>query len=285
MMYEKKYEELLLSTLAADSYCLGSHWVYDAKELKNLDIDWEVLNPPHVAWHEGKDKGDFTHYGDQILILNDFLKDKNTFNVTEYMIYWKEKMQTFKGYIDGSTKETLSNLDNNLNIPCGSNSGDMSVIGRIVPLLKVSQTRDEFTQNTKLLAQATHNNEDVLEAMHFFSQLLLEVLDGKGIQESIIKLKEQAPPKIQAYIDAGYNSKEKETFEAIAGFGSACPTEFSFPSTMHILFKYSNFKEALIQNAKAGGDSSARAMVIAYLMTAEDSIEIVPKQWLAFSRQ
>ena len=53
---------------------------------------------------------------------------------------------------------------------------------------------------------------------------------------------------------------------------------------MHILFKYNNFKEALVQNAKAGGDSSARAMVIAYLMTAKDSLEIVPKQWLAFNR-
>lgn len=284
-MHDKKSEELLLATLAADSYCLGSHWVYDADELKNLKLDWEVLNAPHVAWHEGKAKGDFTHYGDQILILNDFLKDKNTFNVTEYMTYWKEKMQTFKGYIDGSTKDTLSNLAHDLNIPCGSNSVDMSVIGRIVPLLKVSRTNDEFIENTKLLAQATHNNEDVLEAMHFFSHLLLKVLEGHSIQESIIKLKEHAPLKIQAYINTGIASKEKETFEAISAFGSACPTEFSFPSIIHILFKYDDYKEALIQNAKAGGDSSARAMVIAYLMTAQHSIEIVPKKWLAFNQQ
>ena len=40
-MHSKKYQDLLLATLVADTYCLGSHWIYDSEELKNLDIDWE----------------------------------------------------------------------------------------------------------------------------------------------------------------------------------------------------------------------------------------------------
>ena len=74
-MYDERYQDLLQATLAADSYCLGAHWVYDVEELKGLDIDWEALNAPHVAWHEGKGKGDLTHYGDQLHILEQFLKD------------------------------------------------------------------------------------------------------------------------------------------------------------------------------------------------------------------
>lgn len=101
-MYEKKADELLLATLAADSYSLGSHWVYDADALKNLTIDWETLNAPAVPWHEGKEKGDFTHYGDQIIILNNFLKGKNHFDIKAYMSHWHTQMQTFKGYVDGS---------------------------------------------------------------------------------------------------------------------------------------------------------------------------------------
>lgn len=282
-MYDEKYKDLLQATLAADSYCLGAHWVYDADELKSLTIDWEVLNPPHVAWHEGKTKGDFTHYGDQLLILDQYLKDKNTFDVESYMSYWRNEMNTFKGYMDGATKDTMANIDQNLNIPCGSSSGDMSVIGRIVPLLKVSHSRDEFLQNTVLLAKSTHDNPEVLEAMHFFSTLLLEVLEDNDIQSSILKLKPQYSKEIQNYIEAGLASKDEDTVSTIASFGSACPTKSSFPSTMHILFKYDNYKEALIQNAKAGGDSSARAMVIAYLLTAQNSIDIVPEAWLAFN--
>ena len=283
-MYTEKTEELILATLAADSYCLGSHWVYDANELKNLTIDWHGLNAPSVDWHKDKVKGDLTHYGDQIVILNEFLKSKNHFDITEYMTYWREMMKTFKGYMDGSIKDTITNIDNKENVPCGSSSGDMSVIGRIVPLLKVADSHENFMHYTKQLAEATHNNESVLEAMHFFSALLLKVLEGNTIRESILELRVDYSDTIQGYITQGIESKEKETFSAIASFGSACPVEFSFPSVIHVLFTYDDYEEALIQNAKAGGDSSARAMIISYLMVAEDSIEIVPKSWLDYSK-
>lgn len=70
--------------------------------------------------------------------------------------------------------------------------------------------------------------------------------------------------------------------DTIAAFGSACPTEFSFPSTIHLLFKYNDFKTALIQNAMSDGDSAARAMVIAYLLTAHYGIiGVVPSGWLS----
>jgi len=282
-MYDIKSEELLLSTLAADTYCLGSHWIYDGDELQNLAINWEELNAPHVPWHEGKTKGDFTHYGDQIIILKDFLKDKRSFSIEDYMLHWRHEMKTFKGYIDGSTKETIENIDKNLPIPCGSNSGDMSIIGKIIPLLKVSNSKEAFLTNTKLFAQATHNNEAVLEAMDFFSNLLLEVLDGKTITQSISKLKEGYSRNIQNHIDAGINSKDEDTYLALSKFGSGCPTEYCFPSTIHMLYKYDNYKEALMENAKSGGDNSARAMIIAYLFTAQESIDIVPEQWLAFN--
>ncbi|WP_309497496.1 ADP-ribosylglycohydrolase family protein [Sulfurovum sp.] len=282
-MHDTKVTELLLATLAADTYCLGSHWVYDEDELKSLAINWEELNVPHVSWHEGKGKGDLTHYGDQIVILYDFLKDKTSFSIEEYMQHWRKEMHTFKGYIDGSTKTTIENIDKNLLIPCGSNSGDMSIIGKITPLLKVSNSKEEFLTNTKLLAQATHNNEEVLEAMDFFANLLLDILEGKEIRQSILQLKEGYSQKIQNYIESGLNTKDDDTYLAISKFGSACPTEFCFPSTIHLLFKYDNYKEALIENAKAGGDSSARAMIIAYLLTAQNSIDIVPQQWLVFN--
>jgi len=282
-MYDEKSKELLSATLAADSHALGAHWVYDMDELQNLEMDWNVLNAPHVAWHEGKGRGDFTHYGDQIIILDDYLKENNIFDIKTYMNHWQEAMKIFKGYKDGAINETLANLKQQLPLPCGSTSHDMSIVGRIVPLLRISKTKEDFLNHTKLFAQVTHNDEMVLESMHFFSTLLLEVLEGKSIKKSIVVLKDNYSPAIQEYIQAGIDSKELDTREAIATFGPACPTDSAFPSTIHILFKYDDFKEALIQNAKAGGDSAARAMVIAYLMTAQQSIEIVPKAWLEFN--
>ncbi|MGB0989705.1 MAG: hypothetical protein ACPGUI_02630 [Halarcobacter sp.] len=62
-------KELILSTLVADAYSLGSHWVYDEKQLLNLDVDWNELNDAKALWHKGRKAGEFTHYGDQILWL------------------------------------------------------------------------------------------------------------------------------------------------------------------------------------------------------------------------
>ena len=83
-------------------------------------------------------------------------------------------------------------------------------------------------------------------------------------------------------IKLGIASKDEDTFLAISKFGSSCSVEFGFPSIIHILFKYDNYKEALIQNAKAGGDSSSRAMIISYLLVAKNSKEVICKKWLAF---
>ena len=282
-IYDEKYKDLLQATLAADSYSLGTHWIYESEELQSLDIDWEALNAPHVAWHEGKSKGDFTHYGDQLHMLEVFLKDKNTFDVSEYMTYWRNEMQTFKGYMDGATKDTMKNIDKNLTVPCGSNSGDMSVIGRMVALLKVSHSKEEFLENTALLAKATHNNLQVIEAMHFFSALLLEVLEGNDIRMGILSLKPLYSQEIQGYIEAGIAAKDRDTVTSIAAFGSACPIDVAFPSSIHLLFKYNDYKTALIQNAMSGGDSATRAMVIAPLYVAQYSIDVVPKEWLAFN--
>lgn len=54
MFDEKKVKELILATLVADSYSLGSHWIYDEKQLNTLEIDWNELNDAKAVWHKGK---------------------------------------------------------------------------------------------------------------------------------------------------------------------------------------------------------------------------------------
>lgn len=281
-MYEEKIKDLLSSTLAVDSFCLGLHWIYDKDELDNLDIDWDNLNAPKSSYHKGKSKGDFTHYGDQIIILNNFLKDKDSFNVQEYTKYWRNEMNDFKGYMDGSTKDTIANIDNNMSMPCGSSSGDMSIVGRIIPLLKVSKTEKEFIQNVKIFAQATHNNIEVIEAINFFAMLLLEVLKENDIEKSILELQKISSKNIQDYINIGIKSKNEDTISFIRKIGSSCPSKFAFPSIIHLLLQEKQANDIFITNAKAGGDSSARAMVVAFLLVARDGGGIIPKQWVWF---
>ena len=136
MFDEKKVKELILTSLVTDAYCLGSHWVYDEKQLKENDLNWNELNNPLSVWHKEKSLGDFTHYGDQTYWLYEFLQNKETFDEKEYLKFWEEKIKSYNGYIDGATRETLENIKNGVS-PSASNSSDLSIVGRITPLLLV----------------------------------------------------------------------------------------------------------------------------------------------------
>lgn len=281
MFDNKKVKELVLASLVADAYCLGAHWVYDEKQLESLDLDWNELNNAKSIWHKGKTAGDFTHYGDQTLWLYQYLQDKDSFDVNDYIEFWKAKMEIYNGYIDSATRNTLSNIQKGVE-PTGSDSTDLSIVGRIAPLLLVSKSKDEFLSNVEKFVKVTHNSLDSIITANYFAKLLLEVLSGKDIEESILSLKDEYNTKIQLYIFSGVASKTDETFKTIRDFGPACDVEGGFQGVIHLLCKYSNLKEMLVCNAKAGGDSSARGMIasIVFMAQPNKTLSSIPTNWL-----
>ena len=278
-MYENKIKDLVLATLVTDAYCLGTHWIYDETQLVENDIIWDELNNPLAIWHKGKSAGDFTHYGDQSYWLYEFLKDKNSFDEKEYLNFWFNKMKTYTGYIDGASRDTILNIENNVT-PSGSSSHDLSIVGRIVPLLKVSKTKEEFLQNVEKFVKLTHNNKEAIQSADFFANLLLMVLEKNDIEKSILHLKSSYDAHFQDMIQKGFDSKASDTFETIRTFGPACDINGGFSGVIHLLCKYDNLKDMLISNSKVGGDTSARAMIASAILFANKDISEIPKNWL-----
>jgi ADP-ribosylglycohydrolase len=274
----EKIEKVILSALVVDSYNLGTHWIYDENQLKNHNINWQELNSPISQWHKNKTKGDFTHYGDQIVLLYEYIKNNNTFDSKEYIKIWLNYMKTYQGYIDGSSRQTIQNYENSINE--GSNSTDLSIIGRISPLLLISANEKEFLQYVEDFVTLTHNSLLVIESSRFFAKLLYRVFEGNDILKTINDLYENEPENIQNYINKGLNSTKNST-EAIKEFGLACDINDGFSSVIYILKNYSyNFKDAIINNAKALGDNSARAILIAIIIQASSSKNLLEKNWL-----
>lgn len=281
-MYDgKKIKELILVSLVADSYSLGAHWIYDDKQLASLDINWDELNDAKAVWHKDKKAGEFTHYGDQTLWLYEFLQNKNKFDVEEYLSFWENKMQSYNGYIDGATRESLENIKDDKR-PSGSESTDLSIVGRIAPLLLVSSTKQEFLENVETFVKVTHNSNDSLKAASFFAKVLLEVLEGSSIEASLEKVKESFDSQVQGFVSSGISSKTSDTFDTIRNFGPACDVNEGFAGVIHLLSKYDNLKDMLICNAKAGGDTSARAMIASIIFLAQENKNAtqIPANWL-----
>ena len=110
---------------------------------------------------------------------------------------------------------------------------------------------------------------------------MLECLKGKDVITAIENIKVESNSNIQAFVQQGLNSKDNDTFESIREFGPACDVAEGFSGIVHLLSKYSNLKDMLISNAKAGGDSSARGMIAAIIFMANQPISQLPQKWLA----
>ncbi len=283
MFDEKKVKELILTSLVADAYSLGAHWVYDEKQLKENNLNWNELNNPLSVWHKEKVAGEFTHYGDQTYWLYEFLQNKETFDDKEYLKFWEEKIKSYNGYIDGATRETLENIKNGVN-PSGSNSSDLSIVGRIAPLLLVSKSKKEFLENVEKFVKLTHNSEKSVSATIFFAKVLLECLDGKDVISAIEHIKQESNTTIQAFVQRGLDSNTADTFETIREFGPACDVAEGFSGIIHLLSKYTNLKDMLMCNARAGGDSSARGMIAAVIFMANQPSSQIPQNWLAIKK-
>lgn len=268
---KKRIKKSILSSFVCDSYSLGAHWVYDEKELANLNIDWESLNTPQSLWHKGKESGDLTHYGDHTLFLLEFLSQNKSFDKQKYYNFWKEKMSNYEGYVDGSSREALEGI--------GASSSDLSICGRIAPLLQFSSSKEDFLNNVAEFVSITHNSELALNATAFFAELLYSVKENRDITSLIYTLRPKYP-MLEKWIAEAIAKQDENSFETIRDFGPACAIDGGFSGVIYLLIQNKTFKELMIENAKAGGDSSARGMVVAMILGISKDIEL-PKEWLS----
>lgn len=258
------------SSFVCDTYSLAAHWVYDEKELEGLDINWETLNAPQSLWHKGKESGDFTHYGDQTLFLLEFITKNGSFDKEVYYDFWKEKMSKYEGYIDGSSRESMASM--------GATSSDLSICGRITPLLLCSKSKEEFLKNVTDFVSITHNSELALSASDFFAQLLWMSQTNDDTSALINTLKPQYP-LLSQWIDDAIAKKEFSSFDTIRNFGPACGIDGGFAGVIYLLLQNKDFKTLMIDNAKAGGDSSARGMVVAMILGIKGDVNL-PQAWV-----
>ncbi len=268
----------VIGAFAADAYALGAHWVYDPDKLENLPIDWRDLNDPQAMWHEGKKAGDFTHYGDQMLFLLESLAQEGHFSLEKFQTYWEAAMRHYGGYIDGATRKTLENLDAQKSGPAGSDSTDLSICGRIAPLLLVEELDSSFLPQVERVVSMTHNSTLALNASACFARMLLEIIGGSTIRDAILTCKASFP-EFAPWIEMGLESARDDTASTLRRFGPACSIDGGFAGVIHLLAKNDSFEMTMIKNAQAGGDSSARGMIAGMILGASGAV--IPEHWLS----
>ena len=284
-MQEKK-KAMVLASFAADALSLGVHWIYNTNVIdKKFGRVEHFLKPERPTYHPTKDKGEFTHYGDQVLILLESVAECGGFKLSDFSARWQKLFENYKGYIDGATKATLANIASGKSaLNAGSGSDDLAGAGRIAPLIYVYHNDPQvLADSAKAQTTFTHNNLQVVESALFFSTLALKVLAGAAPKAAILQLKaeQSVETPMLKWIEKGLDSIEQESRQAILDFGQMCETAAAFPGVVHLIVKYENdLKTALVENIMAGGDSAGRGLLVGLVLGAHLGVDAIPQNWL-----
>ncbi len=280
-----KIRAMILGSFIADALALGVHWVYNTNVIDKKFGRVESYHDPLTSYHGGKTAGEHTHYGDQMLVLLESVEAASGFELESFARLWRLLFDTYKGYFDHATKDTLENLSEGKDIhSCGSDSDDLAGASRIAPLCYLHyRDTDKLVQAARLQTAFTHNNTTVIDAAEFFCRTVVKILGGATPLQAMDEVVNHNFKKeaIEKHVIDGLNSKEVETRQAIANFGQMCSIDSAFPGTIHLIAKYEeNFEVALVENVMAGGDSSARGILVGMVLGAYHGFDAIPSMWL-----
>lgn len=283
----EKPKAMVLSSFAADSLALGVHWIYNTRVIdKKFGRVEHFLKPERPTYHPTKERGEFTHYGDQTLILLESVAECNGFNLADFSERWQSLFANYAGYVDGATKATLENLASEKSpTESGSGSDDLAGASRIASLVYVYRNDpQELMAGARAQTAFTHNNSHVIQSAAFFATIAHQILAGATPLAAIEQAKKDEfhSDPFKEWIQKGLESTEQDSRQAISDIGQMCEIPAAFPAVVHLIAKYENdLKTALIENVMAGGDSAGRGLLVGLVLGAHLGMDAIPSEWLS----
>ena len=286
-MIDNNGKAMVMAAFVADALSLGAHWIYDAESIsKRFGRIENFITPDPNSYHSTKEKGEFTHYGDQMFALLESIAEKNDFHLNSFSERCQRLFKDYHGYIDQATRGTLSGYASGKAIEAaGSFSHDMAGVSRIAPIVYIyADNLEKLIEAARLQTMMTHNTTEVIDSAEFFAKVGQQVLKGIRPKTAIENISKAwiGDAKIKEWVQAGLESRDMESLDAILRFGQSCHTQEAFPGVIHLVVRYENdLKEALIQAVMAGGDSAARGMMAGMLLGAYLGPNSLPADWIS----
>ena len=278
---------LVIASFAADALALGAHWIYDPERIRReFGRIEDLADPRPPTYHPHRRRGEFTHYGDQALVLLRSLAEQGGFAEEPFSRSWRALFRNYTGYLDGATRKTLENLAaGKPPAAAGSDSEDLGGAARIAPLVFALRDRpEELLSAARRQTALTHNHPQAVAAAGLLARLGREALGGTRPSEALVRMAEdpEIEPVFRRWIREGLASASQETLPAVLGFGQDCRVASAFPATVHLIARWEEDPvRGLIENVMAGGDSAARGLAAGMVFGAWKGPEAVDSRWVA----
>lgn len=270
---------LLFGSFTADALSLGVHWIYDTTELSQKFGYVDSYHAPGSdSYHPRKQAGEQSHVGDQALRLAAFLQCAKRWHAGSFMQDWIMMWPNYEDYLDHATKVTLQNIEDGKDATqAGCDSAELAGAARIASLVAFLANQPEAEVVKACVEQTllTHASEKSEETAVFLAMATHRLLHGGTL---LAILRETAPAWA---LKKAESVLELDAVKAVAQLGQSCPIDAALPAVLYLALKYGDdLPKAFSENAMAGGDNCARALVLGMLLGATHGIEAIPEGWV-----
>ena len=292
----------ILGALIADSAALGLHWLYDSERIAQIEkIKGLVFLQPDANdyadtsgyfAHGNKSAGDSSGYGEVCLLLLRHFAQHGQFNRVAYQTEYRSHFGpggAYIGYVDSPTRQTLQTLLPLKPEDFPENSGaddDQFAALATIPVVVTMHTGSQEALKVKIdqVVRLTNHNDTAVAAAQYAGCVLLEVLSGKSINQAFTSALPHAGEKLTPLLEEVLQTRVFDSAAVAKRFGSACHVLEGLPIIAHITQHAPDYRTAIEENIRIGGDSCGRAIMLGAIIaayTAQHSEQkfSIPLEW------
>lgn len=265
----------LFGTFIGDAIAVGPHWEYNTMKLGWKYKDFSTYpTTKRSLYHNKRQAGEQTQYGDQMALLIKYLTEHDTFDIKAYRDLWIGFFKDYPHYKDHATKDSLK-IYMQEDVTIGAHSKDFAG-----PAMKALLFIDNHSiEEVNTIMNVTHNYDQSLEHLKLMKMLYRNAIQGIKPSEA---LKDYTGPEdLRTYLLNAKKLLDKDAIRAVKKLGQSCSTRSAFPATFYLLLKFEdNFIMALTENVKCGGDQAARGIFLGLILGALHGFDAIPKRWV-----
>ena len=157
-----------------------------------------------------------------------------------------------------------------------------------IPVVVAMHTGSQEALKVKIdqVVRLTNHNDTAVAAAQYAGCVLLEVLSGKSIMQALTSALPHAGEKLTPLLEEVLQTRVLDSAAVAKRFGSACHVLEGLPVIAHITQHAPDYRTAIEENIRIGGDSCGRAIMLGAIIaayTAQHSAQSssIPLEWVA----
>ncbi len=233
----------------------------------------------------GLQPGEWTDDTSMALCLADSLLANDGFDpkdaMDRYLRWWRNGENSVSGScvdIGITTQRALSRYERLRDPFCGDSHPESAGNGSLMRLAPVPifycRQRETAKEMAILQSRSTHAAREAMEACEYFTELLVEALNGCSKDDVLRVRRWHGCPAIEDIAKGGWKHKTRDQIQS-TGYAI-----HSLEAAVWCVYKANSFEEALVAAVNLGRDADTVGAITGQLAGALWSYDSIPQRWL-----